>query len=242
MDDLLEGTTIDYRGRLHTLMRETLADERRYHDWTYYATRPRYMPHRPWYTDERVVGDCSKGVQFLCWWAAVPSDPMGMHYGPYGNSATLAAHLPHALHAYQLDIGDIITFGLWGNDHAAMVLERGSDPVLWSFGHPGAPNTYHLSYDKRVHQYLRLLLPATPLTPEERLRAMTGYWSWLQWRLGEGHWRHYPPMGKHVRPHVPVVIPPAWWRNYRRFIHQRHVGNKLNPATPAGDSVPGGST
>lgn len=222
----------DYRGKLHTLMNETLVDEARHHDWRYLAIRPRYMPARPWKAGEVVTGDCSKGVQDLCWWAEVPHDPMAMHYGPYGNSATLTAHLPVVDHPRLLEVGDIVTFGPDGNDHAAMVKERGSDPLLWSFGHQGAPNTYRLSQDSREHHLRRLILPETPMTPEDKLRAMTGYWAWLQWRLGEGDWRHYPPAAKGVRPHVPKVISLRWWVRYRRFLRNRQSANVIKPETP----------
>lgn len=213
----------DKRTKLHSLMKETLADEEAHHDWTYIAVRPMNVPSS-WHSGQRVRGDCSKGVQYLCRWADI-SDPMHMHYGSYGNSETLAATLPHLDHAYELLVGDIITFGIDGSDHAAMVMERGSDPLLWSFGHQGAPNKYHLSQDRRSHQFLRNPLPNYVPTAADRLQAKTGYWSWLQWRLGEGSWAHYPPKAKKVRPHVPRVIPVRWWRRYRKFIKNRHTGS-----------------
>jgi hypothetical protein len=230
-------TAIDYRKRLGKLMHETLEDEYLHHDWTYLPVRPRGMPHRPWHSGERVEGDCSKGVQFLCWWAATPKDPMGMHFGPYGNSTTLAAHLQHLGYTAELLVGDIVTFGLWGNDHAAMVMEPGPDPLLWSFGHQGAPNKYRLSQDPRAHQLLRNPVPHYVPTAVDKLRAKTGYWSWLQWRLGEGSWGHYPPMAPHVRPDVPPIIPATWWRSYRRFLRHRTDGNKLDPSTPKGETA-----
>lgn len=225
-------TTVDYRTRLHKLMQETLADEAAHHDWTYWAVRPRSMPARPWHVGEHVIGDCSKGVQFLCWWADLPRDPMGMHWGPYGNSATLAHHLVHLGNTTELQIGDIVTFGLWGNSHAAMVMARGTNPLLWSFGHQGAPNTYRLYQDPRIHQLLRNPIPKYTPTAADLLRAKTGYWAWVHWRLGTGHWAHYPPMAEKVRPDVPKLIPPAWWRQYRRFLASRHLGNEVDPVTP----------
>jgi hypothetical protein len=225
-------TNIDYRGRLEKLMLKTLADEAAHSDWTYWAVRPRPMPPRPWHVGEHVTGDCSKGVQFLCWWADLPRDPMGMHWGPYGNSSTLAAHLQHLGYAAELLVGDIVTFGPWGSAHAAMVMERGSNPLLWSFGHPGAPNPYRLSVDPRVHQLLRNPVPHYVPTATELLRMKTGYWAWLHWRLGTGDWAHYPPRAEKVRPDVPLVIPPAWWVQYRRFLAARHSGNQVDPATP----------
>jgi hypothetical protein len=213
----------DLRGKLHDLMRETLADEVAHRAWTYREVRPLDVPPS-WHPGQRVEGDCSWGVKMLCRWAGAP-DPMKSHYGPYGNSTTLAASLQHLDRPSQLQVGDIVTFGPSGTEHAAMVYVKGSDPLLWSFGHQGAPNTYRLSQDRRVHQLLRNPIPAYVPTPQDKLRAKTGYWAWLQWYLGEGDWAHYPMRAEKVRPHVPLVIPPAWWLAERRFIKARHDGN-----------------
>jgi hypothetical protein len=210
------------RAELVRLMRATIRDRA---NWTYEATRPLVMPPRPWKRGQHVTADCSKGVQDLCWWAESPADPMGLDYGPFGNSQTLCAHLRHVAEPAQLEPGDIITFGRDGEDHAAMVLERGADPLLWSFGHQGAPNSYPLSADGREHQLLKLPVKDPPKTPEQKLRAMTGYWSWLQWRLGEGSWRKYEPCDKTVRPHVRRLVRLSWWRRYRRYLRNRNNGN-----------------
>ncbi len=224
--------TTDYRARLHTLMKQTLADEAAHHTWTYAAIRPLPMPHRPWSAGQKVRGDCSKGVQFLCWWADCPNDPMGMHYGLYGNSSTLALHLHHLERAADLKVGDIVTFGQGGDEHAAMVYEAGTDPLLWSHGHQGAPNTYKLSQDRRIHQLLHNPVPAYVLTSADKLRAMTGFWSWAQWREGTGAWRSYPPLTKIVRPNVPRVIPPLWWTRWRKIAAARNAANAAVSGTP----------
>lgn len=222
----------DYRARLHTLMKQTVADEQAHHNWTYAPYRPEGMPRRPYQNGQKVRADCSKGVQFLCWWAGCPNDPMGLHYGPYGNSSTLAMHLHHLDRASALKVGDIVTFGPGGNEHAAMVMAAGSDPLLWSNGHQGAPNTYRLSYDRRQHQFLHNPVPVYLMTAADRLRAKTGFWSWVQWREGEGAWRHYPPLTKSVRPHVPLVIPPYWWARWRKIVANRNAANESLNSTP----------
>ncbi len=222
----------DYRANLHTLMKETLADEAMHGTWTYAAVRPLPMPKRPWAPHMKVKADCSKGVQYLAWWAGCPNDPMGLHYGQYGNSSTLALHLHHVDKPSDLKVGDIVTFGNGGDDHAAMVYEAGADPLLWSNGHQGAPNTYRLSYDRRVHQLLHNQLPDVVETPADRLRAMTGFWSWVQWREGTGAWKHYPPLTKSVRPHVPKLISPIWWRRWRKIAKGRNAANQSLSSTP----------
>jgi hypothetical protein len=54
--------------------------------------------------------------------------------------------------------------------------------------------------------------PKPTLTPAAQLRAKTGYWPWLNWRLGSGLWKGYGRADPKVRPRVPTKIPAAWWR------------------------------
>jgi GH25 family lysozyme M1 (1,4-beta-N-acetylmuramidase) len=72
--------------------------------------------------------------------------------------------------------------------------------------------------------------PVTTTTPAKpkvvrvaaaKLRARTGYWSWLAWRLGEGAWRDYRPATATVRPRVRAAVPSVWWRNERAFTRAR---------------------
>lgn len=210
------------RQRLSGLMHETLADEEAHHDWTYIAVRPLTTPARPWKAGMKVRGDCSKGVQWLCWWSEAP-DPMDNGFAPYGNSQTIWSHLQHLTSPAELEVGDIVTFGKWGSDHAAMVIEAGPDPLLWSFGHEGAPNTYRLSLDRRPAQYLRLPVAYVP-TPADKLRAKTGWFAWVAWKLGEGDWKDYKPATAAVRPNVPKLISPNWWARYAQFLLNRKKG------------------
>lgn len=216
-------TTTDYRHELHKYMVATLADEHRNHNWLYRAVRPMYVPSH-WSLGTLVRGDCSKGVQYLCRWAGC-SDPMKSNYGPYGNSSTLCHNLQHLDHASELLVGDIVTFGVAGSHHAAMVMEAGNDPLLWSFGHQGAPNTYRLSQDRRPRQFLRNPLPHYVPTPQDRLKHKTGYFAWVAWKLGEGDWYGYGSANPKLRPNVPKLIPPAWWRRYAMFILNRNKGD-----------------
>lgn len=206
-------------------MRATLADESKHHTWTYSFTRPLHVP-ASWHVGQHVVGDCSKGVQYLCKWAGAP-DPMENGYGEWGNSYTLWIHLRHLDHPSLLLVGDIVTFGHDGEEHAAMVLERSTagNPLLWSFGHEGAPNTYRLHDDHRPAQYLRLPVPSIP-TKQEELHKKTGWFSWVAWKLGEGDWKGLGKANRKYRPAVPKRIPFSWWRRYVRFLRNRNKGNK----------------
>lgn len=209
------------RKRLHDLMAATIADEAAHHDWTYQAVRPMAVP-ATWQPGQAVRGDCSKGVQYLCHWAGAP-DPMGNGYSAYGNSQTIWLKLQHLALPAELAVGDVVTFGAWGSEHAAMVLEPGTDPKVWSFGHQGAPNSYRLSQDPRPQQYLRLPVVYVP-TPADVLRARTGWFAWVAWRLGEGDWRHYGPRNPVVRPNVPKAVPAAWWLRLSQFLANRKNG------------------
>lgn len=220
----------DIRNQLEALMKATLADEVAHRDWTYEAIRPMPVP-ATWHPGQHVVGDCSKGVQYLCKWAGAP-DPMHNNFGVYGNSQTLWLCLQHLDNPNQLQIGDIVTFGFHGDEHATMVLQPSDDPILWSFGHQGAPNTYHLSYDRRPSQYLGIPLPAYIPTPIEKLKAMTGWFAWVAWRLGEGDWKPYGKTNTKVRPNVPVLIPVEWWKALSQFLLNRKKGNLELLTTP----------
>ncbi len=222
---------VNVRANLGRLMKATLADQALHHDWTYHAVRPTPMPPRTWEPGMKVVGDCSKGVQFLGWWTPGAPDPMGNHWGVNGNSQTICIHLQDVVRASELLIGDIVTFGRDGADHAAMVLERGDDPLLWSFGHQGAPNSYRLSADSREHQLLRLPVAVYIPTPDDLLRQKIGWFSWVAWKLGEGDWAHHKPAAPTVRPNVPRVIPATWWARYAQFLRNRDKGDA--PTTSA---------
>ncbi len=221
--------SIDYRHVLGKLMDDTVADNG---NWTYRAVRPLTLSHRPWRKGQRVVSDCSKGVQNLCWWARAPHDPMGRDWDSYGNSQTLWAHCQHVDTPVQLQIGDFVTFGRDGEEHAAMVRQGGTDPLLWSDGHQGAPNFYRLSQDKRESQYLRNPLPRYVPTKADRCRARTGWFAWVAWRLGEGDWHSYGKSNPKVRPNVPKRVPVTWWTRYARFIARRKKADRPKSAPP----------
>lgn len=216
-------TGVDFRAASATLMRAILADEAAHLDWTYDAVRPMVVPPS-WKPGQKVRGDCSKGAQFINRWLDLP-DPMGMNYGPFGNSQTLCLKLQHLDAPEELLVGDAVTFGEDGEEHAARVLVASADPLLWSFGHQGAPNSYPLSADGRPAQYLRVPMPVFVPTPADLLRAKTGWFSWVAWRLSEGDWRDRKLADPTVRPDVPQTIPGAWWTRLAAFEANRNHGN-----------------
>jgi hypothetical protein len=209
------------RDRLRRLMAATAADSSR---WFYRPVRPQAVP-QSWARGQTVTADCSKAVQFLCRWAGGIPDPMRSNWGPYGNSQTLWSLMQPLETRGQLQPGDVVVFGPDGRDHAAMVYAADADPLLWSFGHQGAPNLYRLSADRRVTAFRSLGLPAPPPSPAERLRAESGFYSWVAWRLGEGQWRAFGPQDAAVRPSVPAKVPAEWWGRLVAFLAARRTGN-----------------
>jgi hypothetical protein len=58
-------------------------------------------------------------------------------------------------------------------------------------------------------------------TPATVLRRKVGYWSWLQWRLGEGLWKGWGPRNANVRPDVPKRISPKWFTALAAYLARR---------------------
>jgi hypothetical protein len=145
-------------------------------------------------------------------------------FGIYGNSQTIWAMLP-PVEKRRLEVGDLVVFGPDGTVHAAMVYQVDADPMLWSFGHEGAPNLYRLSADNREHVFRKLMRDPPVTAADAALRAETGFYAWVAWRLGEGDWRGRGRTNPAVRPHVPDTIPPDWWTRLERFLANRTKGN-----------------
>jgi hypothetical protein len=233
---------MDIRAELKTVMDETLSDEAHFGDWEYEAIRPCGMPTstRQFRANLRKRGDCSKGAQFLSWWTPGAPDPMQNHFGLYGNSQTMWLVLHHLWAPEQLEVGDPVAFGVDGQDHIAVTYKAGADPLMWSFGHQGAPNLYRLSYDRRIKTYLKLPVVEPKPTPQDILRAHTDFYSWVAWKLGEGPWKHYGPSNPNVRPNVGKSITlshPTWWKRWTAYMMGRNNGNKIHPLTPMGGTA-----
>lgn len=217
------------RQRLVQLMAATVNDQAVHRNWRYKAVRPqailpRYIP------TGYVEADCSDGCRMLCRWANVP-DPAGNVYAPYGNSSSIWAHLPHiALTAAQP--GDIVTFGRWsGEKHACMLWENTPTGwTVWNMGMQGQPAKRSLAQEAWAHAGMtmtvcRIAVADPPPTPQDKLRAMTGFYAWVAWRLGEGAWKKYGKRNPKVRPDVPRVISAAWWARLAQFLLNRKKAN-----------------
>lgn len=95
--------------------------------------------------------DCSEAVTVLCKWAGL-HDPNGRGYDGSGFTGTLLQHLPHYSNASGAKVGALVVFGPGSGDHVCMVMEAGSDPLLWSHGYEGGPRAVHFSAERAVHR------------------------------------------------------------------------------------------
>lgn len=224
--------SVDYRARMQYYMKLSVNDQERYRNWNYEAVRPQRIPSS-YQSGQYVEADCSDGCRMIARWAGVKDDPAGNNYDSYGNSSSIWAHLPH-IDLHDAQPGDMVTFGSYtGEHHVAMFYDLADrhDPIVWNMGTDGQPIFTRLSNEIRYHSgqrvtVCRVKLPPIHLSPQDKLRAMTGFWSWMQWKLGEGHWKKYKPASKKVRPNVPAMPPLKWWKAYGKFLLARKKGNK----------------
>jgi len=98
-----------------------------------------------------ITMDCSESITMLCKWAGL-ADPSGNHYNGQGYTGTMLAHLPHYTKPTSANVGAIVVFGPGTGQHAAMVLETGPDPVLFSHGSEAGPLAIRLSVERQYHQ------------------------------------------------------------------------------------------
>ena len=167
-----EGLT-GWQKDLHLLIVATLGNP---YSWTYNAVRPLYLPKRRltraemanlgsvrqalWLLVKNYRSDCSWGVKTLYFLIGAKDDPTGANWGTWGNSSSTYDHLPkrfgldNAYHPSSADlarceVGDILLVGKDGYEHMAVIAEKGTNPLLWSDGHQGAPNSYRVLDDSR---------------------------------------------------------------------------------------------
>lgn len=215
------------------MMSKTVADQENYGNWRYAAVRPQQIP--PFYPGPHihVYADCSDGARMIARWSGVKDDPAGYNWQPFGNSTSIFFHLHH-IHIAEVQPGDIFTFGYhMGEHHACMAYkyESGKGWLVWNHGAQGQPHIVSLAVEQLGHAGMimtccQLNVVDPPPTPEDKLRAKTGFYSWVAWRLGEGPWRKYGKLNGKVRPNVPTVVSLRWWKDYAAFLRARKQGNK----------------
>ena len=143
------------RKHLHALMRYLLAHEPQIH---YAQIRPMRTVHLS-ETDMRhrldsggaLTMDCSESVTCLCKWAGL-HDPNGHGYDGTGYTGSMLDHLPHYTDASKAKVGGLVVFGPGTGDHVCMVLEAGSDPMLFSHGQERGPIAIRFSAERAWHR------------------------------------------------------------------------------------------
>lgn len=146
--------TAAQRQHAHSLMLWLIAHEPQIH---YQQRRPMTLTG---YTEQQLAdlfarhgtvhSDCSETVTALCKWAGLAS-PTGSYNG-YGNSSSMYANLLQYLDPSAAKVGAIVVFGPQGADHAAMVMEAGHDPWLFSHGQEKGPLKVRFSAEKAAHR------------------------------------------------------------------------------------------
>ena len=91
----------------------------------------------------------------------------------------------------------------------------------WIGRMPGYPPHLHFAVEPPGDPTLIAYLPPVPRTPEEKLRARTGFYAWANWLLGRGRWKPYGKANPKVRPDVPARIPRRWWRRLAMMLRRR---------------------
>lgn len=224
------------RQRAVNLIGETVADQARLRLDRYAAVRPQDIPLR-WVTGQRLTLDCSDYCRFICRVAGIP-DPAGNSYAPFGNSSSIWLHLQH-IPILEAQPADIVTFGYTSGEHHASILHSFEAKVgqwrVGNFGAQGQPIIDWLAQEIAAHRGMtvtvcRVEVTDPPPTAADKLRAMTGFYAWVAWRLGEGPWRHYQPRTPSVRPNVPrniVVARPSWFPRLAQFEANRHKPDRM---------------
>jgi hypothetical protein len=167
-----EGLT-GAQARLHKVMVATVGNP---FGWTYNFIRPLTLPKGKLTNADfasraalnaalkrlvsRYRSDCSWGGKTLFWLVGCADDPTGEKWNGWGNTSTTYQHLPkrpgldNAMHPAPADlarcqVGDIGLVGENGSDHFFIIMEAGPNPLVWSDGFNGAPNSYHVLDDPR---------------------------------------------------------------------------------------------
>lgn len=126
--------------------------------FTYAEVRPMHLTKTyPW------VGDCSTYVTWLYWMLNLP-DPNQLNYNGAGNTQTLYAK-GTKITLSQVQPGDVVVYAadkLLAEQHTAIIVQGGADPLTVSMGKQGDPSFVHVSQDGRTPFYVRFL-PADPV-------------------------------------------------------------------------------
>lgn len=100
--------------------------------------------------------DCSGFVSMMYRWAGAP-DPYRMGYAGVGNTMTLL-RFGKKIALKDVQPGDVVVYAAdqgIQHQHAAIIVQRGADPLTVSMGQEGDPSFVRVSQDGRTPTYLR---------------------------------------------------------------------------------------
>lgn len=142
------------REHLTALLRWTIQHERAFH---YLMRRPMKYTHwsetqlRVWVEHRGTVSmDCSEYACTMFHMAGF-RDPCGRGFDGIGNTDSMLATLPHYSDPAEAFPGALVVWGNVPSHHVAVVLERGSNPLLASHGREAGPVAVRL-HDEDVAQ------------------------------------------------------------------------------------------
>lgn len=158
------------RANIVALAKQSVANHAHF---TYDEIRPMHLRKTwPW------VGDCSTFVTWLFWSVGAP-DPNKANYDGWGNTQTLYAN-GTKIHLADVQPGDVVVYAAdkpLSQQHTAIIVAGGADPLTVSMGQQGDPSFVHVSQDGRTPFYVRFLpldpKPTPPKPPAPHATAST---------------------------------------------------------------------
>src|SRR5919109_4197303 len=119
----------------------------------------------------------------------------------------------------------------WSNEARRAIVPPSAGPENFGNKFPGEAAVYmgivHVAiYDAAVAiegGYRPYGIAVTP-APAADLRAKTGWFAWVAWRLGQGAWKAYGSANPAVRPRVPSAVPSSWWTRLAKFTASAPAG------------------
>lgn len=142
--------------------------------------------------------------------------PMSVYHGPYSPVtqawAWSSTGINYVLRQEEADgCGGLV--GYRAVSCIAYRFERSTNPARET---AGAWANYHLFHPTKPIHHSRAW----------HLRHRHGFHAWIDWALGVGSWKPYPPFKRHhpnTRPHVRKHIPHRWWVALATYKKDHHI-------------------
>lgn len=163
--------------------------------------------------------DCSEGDTDLYFAGGAP-DPNGLGYNGYGNTATI---LDHGIRITQAtaQVGDHVVYVRPSGEsvHVAVLIEKGSDPILFSHGQESGPIRISLHSENAYHASVTAEHPSPAYPVWVRtlpLQTPARY----RWRIADASGR---TLGYTIHPALWSMRHPMAFRNHGAVRFNRQV-------------------